>query len=117
MNSIEINGEIYVKQSEIRALPETSDNVHMVRTYSAGVFYGEIEKREGNEVTLKYARRVYYWDGAATLSQLAQKGTSKPENCKFPMVVTEVLLLDVIEIIPVTKEALTILNSVPVWEK
>jgi len=107
-NEIEINGEIYVKK-------ETPSDYHMVRTDRAGVFYGKIEKKEGLEITLSNARRVYYWDGAATLSQLAMKGTSKPEECKFPMAVSEVTL-QWIEIIPVSKEALESLSSVDVWE-
>ena len=56
----------------------------IVRTYSAGVFAGNLESRNGREVVLRSARRIWYWDGAATLSQLAMEGTSKPENCKFP---------------------------------
>ena len=45
--------------------------VCMVRTYSAGVFLGTLKSREGKEVVLKDARRMWYWDGAASLSQLA----------------------------------------------
>ena len=64
----------------------------MVRTYSAGVFAGTLESRDGKEVVLKDARRIWYWDGAASLSELATKGTSKPTNCKFPAAVPEVVL-------------------------
>lgn len=88
---------------------------YMVRSYSAGVFYGEIVSRKGQEVEMKNARRVYFWDGAATLSQLAMEGTSKPKNCKFPCPVDEVLLLEVIEIISMTNKALQSLNKVKVW--
>ena len=77
----------------------------MVRTYSAGVFAGYLESREGKEATLRNARRIWYWDGAASLSQLATDGTSKPENCKFPCPVDSVTLTEVIEIIPITKKA------------
>ena len=87
----------------------------IVRTYSAGVFLGEITAREGKEVTLSNARRIWQWDGAATLSQLAMEGTSKPEKCKFPMEVTEVFLTEVIEIIPATAKAIASIKSVPVW--
>lgn len=58
--------------------------VCMVRTYSAGVFLGTVASRDGKEVTLTNARRIWYWAGAATLSQLATEGTSKPKECKFP---------------------------------
>ena len=88
----------------------------MVRTYSAGVFAGTVKSRNGKEITLTNARRIYYWDGAATLSQLATDGTSKPENCKFPCVVSEVLLTEMIELIPITEVAKNSILAVPVWK-
>ena len=42
--------------------------VCMVRTYSAGVFIGTVAERDGREVTLTNARRIWDWDGAATLA-------------------------------------------------
>ena len=88
----------------------------MVRTYSAGVFAGYLESREGKEATLRNARRIWYWDGAASLSQLATDGTSKPENCKFPCPVDSVTLTEVIEIIPITKKAKKSSEEVAVWK-
>ncbi len=88
----------------------------MVRTYSAGVFAGYIESRDGKEAVLRKARRIWYWDGAASLSQLATDGTSKPENCKFPCEVDKVILTEVIEIIPISEKAKRSIDSVPVWE-
>lgn len=90
--------------------------VVMVRSGQAGVFYGRLVSRKGDEVTLKGARRCWYWDGAATLSELATKGPSKPQNCKFPAPTTgEHIVLGVCEVIPVTPEALAALDAVPVW--
>ena len=89
--------------------------VCMVRTYSAGVFIGTVAERDGKEVTLTNARRIWYWDGAATLSQLATEGTSKPKNCKFPAPVAEVVLTEAIEFIPATEAAIASIAAVPVW--
>lgn len=89
----------------------------MVRSYSAGVFAGIIVSRKGKEAVLKDARRIWYWDGAASLSQLATRGTSKPENCKFPAPVASVLLTEVIEIIPITLEAKKSIAGVKAWER
>ena len=86
-----------------------------VRTYSAGVFFGELESRNGREVVLRNARRIWYWTGAATLSQLATDGTSKPDECKFPCEVDRVELLEVIEIIDVTEKAKESIKNVPIW--
>lgn len=87
----------------------------MVRTYSAGVFTGYLFSRNGKEVTLKKARRIWYWDGANSLSELAMKGTTKPNKCKFPIEVEEILLTECIEIIPITKEAKKSIENVPIW--
>lgn len=87
----------------------------IVRTYSAGVFMGRIVKKEGREVVLRKARRLWYWTGAASLSQLAQTGTSSPSTCKFPIAVDRVELLEAIEIVDVTDAAKASIDSVPVW--
>jgi hypothetical protein len=87
----------------------------MVRTYSAGVFAGTVRELDGKVGLITDARRIWYWDGAASLSQLAVEGTSKPENCKFPCAVSEVYLTEIIEIIPITDRATQSIKEVPVW--
>jgi hypothetical protein len=93
-----------------------SDKYVIVRTYSAGVFAGYIVSRNGQEVVMKNARRLWYWDGAASLSQLAMEGTSKPENCKFPCEVEKVELLNAIEILDTTKKAEESIKGVRIWK-
>lgn len=88
----------------------------IVRTYSAGVFAGEFVSRKGQEVVLANARRLWRWDGAASLSQLAVDGTSKPGECKFPVAVEKVELLQAIEILDVTPKAWESIAAVPVWK-
>jgi len=87
----------------------------IVRTYSAGVFAGEVESRKGQEVVMRNARRLWRWSGAASLSQLATEGTSKPEECKFPCAVDRVTLTQVIEILDVTSVARKSIEGVSVW--
>ena len=89
----------------------------IVRTFSAGVFAGELVSRKGQEVVLKNARRLWYWAGAASLSELAVRGTSNPGSCKFPVAVPRVELLQAIEILDVTNEARKSIEGVPVWTK
>lgn len=89
----------------------------IVRTYSAGVFAGELESRTGQEVVLRNARRIWYWAGAASLSQLAMEGTSKPTECKFPCAVDRMELLQAIEILDVTDAARASIEEVPVWRQ
>lgn len=88
----------------------------IVRTYSAGVFAGVLESRAGKEVRLSNARRLWYWAGAASLSQLAVSGTSKPKECKFPVEVPSVELTEAIEILDVTPEARKSIAEVPIWQ-
>jgi hypothetical protein len=89
----------------------------MVRTYSAGVFFGVLKSRKGKEVVLTDARRVWQWYGAASLSQLAMEGTSNPGDCKFPCAVKEITLTEAIEIIPMTDRAIKSLDGVAIWAK
>jgi hypothetical protein len=88
----------------------------IVRTYSAGVHFGVVRKREGKEVELINSRRIWYWDGAASLSQMAVDGVSKPENCKFSVPVPEIILTEAIEIIPCTEKARDCILGVPEWK-
>lgn len=87
----------------------------IVRTYSAGVFAGTMTHRDGKEVTLSGARRLWYWAGAATLSELAEKGTAKPKECQFPMPVSEVVVTEAIEILVATDDARKSIEEVPIW--
>ena len=87
----------------------------MVRSKSAGVFAGNVEKLDGQTALLRNARRIWYWEGAASLSQLATDGTNAPEKCRFPCEVSEVLLFEVIEIIPITENAAASIAVVPEW--
>ena len=95
---------------------KSEEKYFIVRSYSAGVFAGYIESRNGQEVIMKKARRLWYWDGAASLSQLAMEGVSKPENCKFPCEVDRVELLQVIEILDCTEDAQKSIAAVPIWK-
>ena len=86
------------------------------RTQSAGVFAGTLTDRNGMETTLTNARRLWYWAGAASLSQMAITGTSKPKECKFPAEVPEVVLTQTIELLSVTEIAQKSITEVPVWK-
>lgn len=117
INTVEINGVTYIPKDSVAQMASKLDGMEycMVRTYSAGVFAGYIESRDGKEAILRNARRIWKWAGAASLSQLATDGTSEPNNCKFPIAVDKVILTEVIEIIPITEKAKKSIEGVPVW--
>ena len=89
----------------------------IVRTFSAGVFAGTFVSRKGQVVVLSDARRIWYWSGAASLSQLAMEGTNNPDACKFPVAVTRVELLQAIEILDCTDQARASIKAVKPWSK
>lgn len=89
----------------------------IIRADRAGVFFGTLREKNGAEVTLENARRLWYWDGAASISQLAMTGTTAPDSCKFTMVVPEIIIMGVIEIIPCTVEAIQSIEGVSVWKR
>lgn len=89
----------------------------IIRADRAGVFFGTITRKDGDEVELKDCRRLWYWDGACSISELAVNGTSAPGSCKFSVTVEEITVLGVIEIIPCTDKAVKSIESVKVWKR
>lgn len=75
----------------------------IIRAEGPGCFAGELAEWDATNkvVCLKKARRIWYWDGAASLSQLAVDGSSKPKDCKFPAPVPSIVVTNVLEIIEI----------------
>lgn len=111
MDEVIINGVKYVKEKKMA----TEDFV-IIRTYSAGVFAGYLEKKEGKEVTLRNAIRLWRWAGAASLSQVAMEGVKNPDECKFAIPVSTIILTEVIEIISCTEIAKNNIQRVKSWK-
>ena len=114
METITLNGKTYYSEKETAP----ASQYKIFRGDRSGVFFGLLREQseDGKRCLIENARRIWYWEGAASLSQLAQSGTSKPEKCKFPEPVNEIELTDVIEIISVTENAKKIIDEVPVWK-
>lgn len=89
---------------------------YIVRANEAGVFFGEIKERSHDEVTMTNVRKLWYWDGAAAVEQLAVDGVSKPKNCQFTVVIDEMIIANPIQIIPCTDKAYKSLSEVPAWK-
>lgn len=88
---------------------------YIVRADRAGVFFGEIESRTGSEVTMRKVRRIWRWEGANSISQLAVDGTKAGKICKFSVEVESMTILGVVEIIPCTAKATQSISEVPEW--
>ncbi len=110
MKEITIDGVVYVPKAG------AGEGAYVIaRTYSAGVFAGYVVRRDGKEIELRDARRLWRWSGAASLSELSQKGVKNPNECKFPCTVPTVVLTELVELLPVSTAAKKSIEEVPVW--
>lgn len=91
----------------------------IIRTNRAGVFFATLTEFDitNRIATLTNCRRLWYWSGAASLSQLAVEGVKNPNDCKFTITVPEMQVMEVIEIIPCSDAAIANIDSVRVWKK
>lgn len=91
----------------------------IVRTYSAGVFAGTLSAKDGNEVLLKEARRLWFWKApkgkSISLSAVAVDGIDHGAS-RIPNAV-ETVWLEAIEIIPTTDLARQSIEGAPVDEQ
>ena len=117
--TIMIDNVKYVRADKIKTDAQSLDGKPfvIVRSTTASPFFGYLEKEDDvlKTVVLVNARRIYYWAGAATLSQLAESGTSKPDDCKFPAPI-KVKISNVHELYYPTEEARKILEAVKIWK-
>lgn len=111
-NEIILNGKTYILKNH------QSENYAIVRGDRSGVFAGNIKEdsENGREIILQNCRRLWYWSGAASISQIAKEGVKNPDSCKFTCEVSEIRIKDVIEVIPTTEKAEANIKAVPVWE-
>jgi hypothetical protein len=108
MKEVTIDGKTFVERQE------DSDMV-LVRTYSAGVHFGELKSRDGKEVVLTNARRLWSWRGACSLSQVAIDGVA--EESKISVAVPEITLTEAIEIIPMSRNASDSMIRIKTWKR
>lgn len=88
----------------------------IVRADKAGVFFGQIKERNADEVTMTNVRKLFYWDGACAVEELATNGTKRPTACKFTLTIPEMIIANPIQIIPCTDKAIESINGVKVWQ-
>ena len=119
VKTIKIDEVEYVRKEDVQEKAETLNGMEykIIRTYSAGVFAGYLESRDGKEVILRAARRLWYWEGAASLSQLATDGVSNQGSCKFPCEVDKIVLTEAVEVIDCTEKARKSIGGVAVWNE
>lgn len=117
--AIKINDVEYVRvDSNQLAEPVDGMKYCVVRTYSAGVHIGyvaEFGEKHPQHARLVKSRRLHYWNGACSLSQVAMDGVGS--DSRIAMEIPEIELTDVIEVITCSTKAANFFKEAPVWKK
>jgi hypothetical protein len=89
----------------------------IVRCRDAGVHAGEFVSHPADRtVVLRNSRRLWYWDGAASLSELAVHGAKNAANCRFGVLIQpNISLLDACEIIVCQSAGQGMIVQCPEW--
>lgn len=87
----------------------------IVRADRAGVFFGTVLEKNGEEVVLKDARKLHYWSGASSVEEIAMIGTKRPNDCRFTVVVPLIGVEGVCQVLPCTEESIAVIESVEQW--
>ena len=92
----------------------------LIRSYASGVHCGEVMDEfftaAGKVVILKNSRRIHYWSGAASLSQIANDGIKNKESSRLTQELIEIEIVNVCETIPISEKALKQLAAHPIWQ-
>lgn len=123
MTELKVNGIDYVRKDSVQESKLVSTDgmpYVMIRSVSAGVHFGFLKSEKftesGKVVVLIKTKRVYYWSGAASLSQLATEGSKKGSECKITVEIPSNEIVGVIETIPMTEIASKNLNDIKIWK-
>ena len=92
-------------------------NYVIVRGDRSVVFFGQLKERSWQEVELRNARKLWYWDGACAVEQIAKDGVKNPGACKFTVSVESMIITDAIQILPCTNDAAENIMAVKEWKR
>jgi hypothetical protein len=117
---IKIDDVEYIRADSVSNIAEKVDGLQycVVRTYSAGVHIGYVKDfgiTHPQQATLLKSRRLHYWTGAASLSQVTMDGVGG--SSRIAIEVPEIILTDIIEIIPCSEKAAEFFKGAKAWKK
>lgn len=118
--SIHVGDTKYIREDLTGAMPEQVDGMKycVVRTYSAGVHIGFVKSfgiKHPQHAELIKSRRLHYWAGAASLSQVAMDGVD--ESSRIAVELPEVELTDVVEVITCSTKSKEFFQKAKAWVK
>lgn len=85
----------------------------IVRTYSAGVWFGTVDQKSGNEVIVISARRMWRWHAAESISLSAVANHGVKEKQSKIAEAVESVWLEAVELIPCTDKAIASIEGAP----
>ncbi len=116
---ITIDGVEYIRADKNKLADEVDGMTYsVVRTHSAGVHIGYVKEfgvKNPQHIKLINSRRLYDWNGACSLSQVAMNGVDP--SSRIAITLPEIELTDVIEVIPCSNEAAKFFMDAKPWKK
>lgn len=89
----------------------------IVRCDRAGVFFGNIKEKSKDSVIMTNVQKIWYWDGACAVEQLALTGPMKPKSCKLTVIIDEMEVFSPNQVIECTNESITTLKGISIWKQ
>ena len=120
MKKIIVDGQEYIPSDSVQKLAPAELVRGMayciVRGYQSVVWAGYVKSQEGTKVVLLNVRNIWYWKGAASLSQLSQEGIKDLSDSKITQEIPEFTMLDANSILPCSEAAKKLIAESPVWK-
>ncbi len=122
VNEISINGKVFVPKNNNQQAEKLNGLERcIVRSYGAGVFVGYVKEKKaelnGVNIILLKSKRIHYWDGACSLTQLAMEGTKSSNNCRITEAIDSQYICNIVEILPLSEKASKNIDEVKIWKK
>ena len=87
----------------------------IARIERAGVFHGTLDYIDNEIIRLKDARRIYYWNGALSVTDIAAKGITGGK-VTIPVTTVEFMSDKVVELNECSEEATKSIEAIKVWK-
>ena len=87
----------------------------IARIDRAGVFHGTLDYIDGEIVRLKDARRIYYWNGALSVTDIAAKGITGGK-VTIPITTVEFMSDKIVELNECSAEATKSIEAIRPWK-
>ena len=87
----------------------------IARIERAGVFHGTLDYIDNDILRLKDARRIYYWNGALSVTDIAAKGITGGK-VTIPVTTVEFMSDNVVELNECSEDASKAIEEIKPWK-